>query len=456
MPRSQPSRKSINTKMQPGEKSTQRDRLVAGIVRVTNRDGYARASVAAVVAEAKVSKPTFYVYFRNLDDCFVGAWVGVHERLLEQVRAAITEQPAADATVIAMVTIVAFAGSEPGLARFLMNEPLAAGTPALDARDRGIADIASVIEEALESASPDASTPDVPLPRVIGGLYRLLASRLRRGEPATNELLEDIGDWIKRYEAPRREHRWSALKASPPLEPSPFLPKAQLRAPIALPPGRPRLSEAEVAVNQRRRIMFSAARLAEEKGYAATAVTEIAKRARVDLRTFYSLFAEKQEAFMAAHQLGFQEVMAVAALAFFAGATWPERSWEAGRAFTQFLELNPTIASIGFVEAYAAGPGAAQRIEDSHFAFKIFLQEGVHSVKSDPPSPIALEAIVATIFEIVYGEVRVGRSAEISRTLPQIAYLWLTPFLGPGAANRFIDDRGTVDVRATKVVKKRT
>jgi AcrR family transcriptional regulator len=49
--------------MQTGRKSTQRERLLNGVITVANRDGSSRASVSAVIAEAGVSRPTFYDYF---------------------------------------------------------------------------------------------------------------------------------------------------------------------------------------------------------------------------------------------------------------------------------------------------------------------------------------------------------------------------------------------------------
>src|SRR5450759_2352765 len=132
---------------------------------------------------------------------------------------------------------------------------------------------------------------------------------------------------------------------------------------------------------------------------------------------------------MAVHELGYREVMAVTAGAFFAGTSWPERSWEAGRAFTQFLERHPTIAHVGFVEAYAVGPGAVQRVEDSHTAFTMFLQEGYQYAPSPrPPSRVVLEAIITTVFEIVYRQVRAGGETELAGLLGHIAFLWLAPF----------------------------
>jgi AcrR family transcriptional regulator len=426
--------------MQLGQKSTQRERLIEGIVEVANRHGYAGASVSAVAAQAKVSKPTFYVYFKDRDDCFACALMDVHVRLRDRVRAALAEDPEEDPVVLAIATVVAFAATQPQLAWFRRTNPLPAGAPALDARDRGIAEISCVIDEAFDSRPPGTPSADIPFEAVIGGVYRLLASRLRRGEPATAALSRDLRDWIGRYSTPRSTHRWREISQSSAIEQSPYLPANELRAPEPLPLGRPRLSEAEVAENQRQRIMFAAAQLAGEKGYTATTVTEIAKRARVDLRAFYALFAEKQDTFTAVHELGFQEVMAVTSFAFFAGTSWPQRSWEAGRAFTQFLESHPVIATIGFVDAYAVGPAAAQRIEDSQVAFTIFLQEGLQQLStSEPPPRAALEAIVTTIFEIVYREVRAGRIERISAVLPSTTHLWLTPFLGSAETNAFID-----------------
>ena len=171
-----------------------------------------------------------------------------------------------------------------------------------------------------------------------------------------------------------------------------------------------------MAENQRLRIMFAAAELAERKGYAATTVGEITRAAGVDGRVFYSKFADKQDAFMAVHEFGFQQVMEVTAGAFFAGATWLERNWEAGRAFTQFLERNPIVAHVGFVEAYAVGPGAAQRLQDSQAAFAMLLQEGYqYAVQDARPSRVALEATIATIFEIVYDRARAQRQARAVR-----------------------------------------
>ena len=104
------------------------------------------------------------------------------------------------------------------------------------------------------------------------------------------------------------------------------------------------------------------------------------------------------------------------------------------------MDDTPTFAHVGFVEAYAVGPRAIQRVEDSRVAFTIFLQEGYrYQTEGKPPSRVALEAIITTIFEIVYLQTRASATPQAARLLPHIIHMCLTPFMGPAAANEFIE-----------------
>jgi AcrR family transcriptional regulator len=442
MPRRSAAKPSINTPLQKGRKATQRERLLAGMVAAANKEGYSGASVSAVIGAAGVSRPTFYEYFADRDDCFVATIADVRERLLDEIRDAVADAPPEQALAAATTALVAFAGAEPAAARFLMKEALAGGPVALGARDAGIEQTAKVIEGALDSVSAKVPVPDLPIAEVLGAIERLLATRLRRGERVLSGLLEDLLAWVASYDQPAGKRRWSSLAPSPPPEPSPFLPRTALRAPPALGPGRPRMTEEEVSENHRQRIMFATSQVVSERGYAAATVAEITRMAGVDGREFYRLYADKQEAFSAIHELGFQYLMAVTAGAFFAGSSWPERMWEAYRAATQSVQENPTVANVGFVESYAVGPRGIQRVEDSRAAFTIFLQEGFRVKQSGiPPSRVALEAIVTTIFEIVYREARASAEPQTTTLLATIMHLCLTPFMGAAASDAFIDSK---------------
>jgi AcrR family transcriptional regulator len=429
------------TMAQQRRKSTQRERLLKGMIEVTNRAGYAGASVSAVIAEAGVSRPTFYDYFADRDNCFRACIEDAHGQLLAEVEQALSARAPQHAAAATLEALVAYSSSEPAQARFLMGESMAGGEGALDVRDRGIAQTVAALERAERAAPADALLPDLDARVLIGSVYRMIATRLRRGEAAISKLAGELLGWIASYERPAEQRRWRRLSPRPAPGRSQHVPEVPIQQmPGVLPPGRPRLPEEEIAENHRLRILYAAARMAEQKGYTATTVADITKLASVDGRVFYRHFADKQDAFAGVHELGFQQVMDVTAKAFFAADGWALRSWEAGRALTQLLQDNPLVAHVGFVEAYAVGPGAVQRVEDSHTAFMFFLQEGLmYSPQATPPSRVAMEAIISAVFEIVYLQARRRGDLRIAAMLPDIAHLWLTPFLGNEAADAFID-----------------
>ena len=422
-------------------KLTQRARLLDGMIETANRRGYAGATVSAVIAEAGVSRPTFYDYFADREDCFLATIAHVSDRLAERARAALEDRGRSDALAGVIAELIAFAQDEPGPARFLMAESMAGGAAALELRDGAIGSLAAMVERKARGAPAQSPLVDLD-PRVaIGSVVRMLAMRLRRGEVVLSGLADELAGWAGSYERPAGERRWAKLTPGPKPAPSPHVPEVQLQQmPSLFPKGRPRIPGEQVIENHRLRMLYAVARLAQEKGYQATTVADITRLARVDGRAFYRLFADKQEAFAAAHELGFQQVMDVTGKAFFSVSGWPERSWEAGAALTQLLQANPIVAHVGFVEAYAVGPAAVQRIEDSHTAFMFFLQEGLMETDS-PPSRVGMEAIIAGIFEILYLQARRGARMQVDRMLGQIAHLWLTPFLGVQESDAFIDAR---------------
>jgi AcrR family transcriptional regulator len=409
------------------------------MVEAANNGGYAKANVSEVITAAGVSRPTFYQYFDNKDDCFRVAVEEASTALLTHVRRAIGEAEANEALVATARGLINFATDEPPLARFLFNEPLGGNSAALDARDEGLRTLERSVQTRLRHADPTASAPDYPARPIIGGLCRLVGGRLRRAEPRITALIADLEAWLDAYQRPYSEHQWRQRKPNGRPTRSPFVPKEPLSAPPPFRRGRSRLDDEEIADRQRLRLLFAAAELAQQRGYNAATVEDITKRAGIDARVFYAMFADKQGAFMAVHEFGAQRVMEVTAEAFFSGDTWPERNWEAGRAFTQFLDTNPLVANVGFVEAYAVGPAAIQRVEDSHAAFGMLMQEGFHVASpGHRPPKLATEIIVKTIFETVYGRVRAPGTGRLAALLPHFTFLVLAPFVGPNDADDFI------------------
>lgn len=421
-------------------KSTQRERLIAGMVAAAHRHGYAGATISQVISHAGVSRPTFYDYFADKENCFLAAH-RVHSRLLvADIRRAVAAEPSERAVQTAIRRFIELAEEHPDRAGFLADATMAGGWRALDERDRMIGEIATVIEHARAQTPPQTPTPDVPIRVVLGAVRWLVAPLLRRGEHDLTALANDLTCWVESYKHPNGEHRWHTLEPGPVLPPSPHVSQMSLRPPPSIPPGRSKLSKTEIARNQRERIVYATAEVAAAKGYTVTTIADITAAAGVDRRVFYTHFGDKQQAFLAVHELCIQQIMAVTASAFFSASTWPERAWEAMRACTQFQASHSIVTHIALVESHAVGASAIQRIDDSRTAFTIFFQEG-NQYTRHPASQTAMEASLGAIFEIFYHQARQGQSDRMSRLTCNGAYIMLAPFIGPSAANHFIDEK---------------
>jgi AcrR family transcriptional regulator len=418
-------------------KATQRERLLAGMIAATNRDGYARATVSQVIAHAGVSRPTFYDYFVNKDDCFIETHRDIAGRLVEQIRDAVEQAPPEQALQAGIRRLCERAEAEPEEAQFMANEALAGGPRALDERDGTIGQIEEIIERARGESPPGALSPDLPTRVLIGATHWLLSPRLRRGEHDLTRLAEDVIEWIESYNLPSCEHRWRTLEPGPSPGPSRHVSELPLSPPPPRRPGRTRLPAAEAQQNQRLRILFATAETATHKGYAATTVADIAAAARMDKRVFYNHFRDKQQAFLAVHELAFQQTMAIAAGAFFSTDSWAERMWQAIHAASQFNATHP-IAYVIYLESHAVGAPAIQRVEERHVAFTIFMQEG-NQHAANQQTRTAMEAIVAAGFEVGYNQFRQGVAHQLLNHAYLVTYMCLAPFLGLKTTNDFLD-----------------
>lgn len=430
----------VDTPRQTNRKSTQRERLIAGMIATAHRHGYASANVSQVIAHAGVSRPTFYEYFTDKDDCFIAAHREISRFLIWEIRRAVAAEAPEQAVQAAIRELIRLSEEYPDRAGFLANEAMAGGWRGMDERDRLIDGIAQVVEHARARVPPRTPTPDLPVQLVIGAGRWLLAPPLRRGERDLTWLRDDFIDWVESYDAPTGEHRWHPLEPGPELSPSPHESQISLRPPPAIPPGRSKLSKSEIARNQRDRILYATAEQAAAKGYTVTTIADITAAAGVDRRVFYKHFSDKQQAFLAVHELGIQQLMALSASAFFSATSWPDRIWEAMHAAGQFQGTHPIVSHIALVESHAVGASAIQRIDDSRAAFTLFLQEG-NQYRDHPVSRTAMEAIAGAIFEICYRQARQGTSDLMSRLTGNGAFIVLAPFIGPSAANRFIDEK---------------
>lgn len=439
---------------QDTRKGTQRQRILEGVLEIAARHGYQAATISQIIAHAGVSRPTFYDYFKDQQDCFLQAMTAGDEQLIACVEDALGAESSSrrrSAIYAAVNALFEFCRSQPGLALILIDVSLAAGSRALDERDHAIATIAQLVDQADHGLTTDAPVPDIASDVLLGAIYRLLGARMRHGKPLDADLLADVIAWVEGYEVPAAARRWKTLR----------IPTAEgdsdlvVEPPFgAAPVARRRAARTRNHEISRQRVFFATSELVKEKGFSAMTVAAITSRARVGYRSFNSLFGDKEHAFLAMYDLGYRRTFAATVGAYFSRGTWPDRVWAAGKAFTQYLSRNPTIAHFGFVETYSAGPRARKYTDTAITAFTIFLHEGYVQprVGRYRPSQLALDAIAVTIFELAAHETRTGSSENLPALLPQAVFVALAPFLGPRAAIGFIDHKLAEEPRTPRAL----
>jgi AcrR family transcriptional regulator len=208
------------------------------------------------------------------------------------------------------------------------------------------------------------------------------------------------------------------------------------RAAHQLPSGRHGLSRAVVISDQRRRVLRAVLDVVGAQGYASCRVADVIALAGVSRRTFYDQFANKEEAFLAAYDMVVVQLGATLEEAFAAGDSWPERVCSALDAFLRYLAQGPAVAHVCVVEVLAAGPSALERRRRAMERFRAFLiPEGLEQPAAEVPAPSLLaEAVVGGLYEVVYGRVLAGETADLPALLPDLLHAVLAPFVGPQAA----------------------
>jgi AcrR family transcriptional regulator len=128
-----------------------------------------------------------------------------------------------------------------------------------------------------------------------------------------------------------------------------------------LPTGAHGLDPEEVRRDQRERLQTALIELIAERGYQAVRILDLTKLARVSRPTFYSLYADKEELFLAAYDEIVQRTGRAIMAAYRAQGSPGERLRQAIRAFAELAAAEPDAVSLMVLGALGAGPRALER-----------------------------------------------------------------------------------------------
>jgi AcrR family transcriptional regulator len=176
---------------------------------------------------------------------------------------------------------------------------------------------------------------------------------------------------------------------------------------------------------QRDRVLAATSSVVAEIGYQAATVSKILARARISKITFYELFDNKEQCFVAAYDDAIDQAFERIERACTAEsrAPAPQRLGAALDALLDFLAEEPDVARMCVVEVLAAGPAGRERRAATMDRFaammEAFLAEA--SPRRDL-GPIAARALIGGAEEAIFAAVERNEpdlsalSAEIADT----------------------------------------
>ena len=157
----------------------QRARMLTAMLQEISERGAANVSVGHVVARSGVSRRTFYEIFTDREDCFLAAFDDALQRLAAVVIPAYeTPGPWRSKMRSALIALLKCLDDDPSIGRLLIVESLAAGSKALERRQRVLAHIARVLERGETEGKTGNPPPPLAAEGILGGVLSILHARL--------------------------------------------------------------------------------------------------------------------------------------------------------------------------------------------------------------------------------------------------------------------------------------
>jgi AcrR family transcriptional regulator len=212
----------------------------------------------------------------------------------------------------------------------------------------------------------------------------------------------------------------------------------QRSSPSQPPPARPgahQLRREVVDHHRRDRILTAAVELIAERGYRATRVVDILKRAGVGKAKFYELFSSRQDCFLAAYDGGLDEATRrVGEACERHPDSFSERVSAAIAALLDYAAAEPALARACIVEAPLLGAAMRGARERALAGFAPLLRGARAEVGEAELPPSVEESVFDGLYWILYDAILTATPEHLEELRPQLVEFALLPFLGAAAA----------------------
>jgi AcrR family transcriptional regulator len=184
--------------------------------------------------------------------------------------------------------------------------------------------------------------------------------------------------------------------------------------------------------SQRERLLAATVEVVADLGYGATRVEDLLAASGVSRNTFYKIFSNKHECFLAAVD-SLVELSGPAVLDVYgtASGTWEQRMMAMLEALGKMVANHPAAARVAWIEAYAAGEEAVRRVDRIDERTERIVRAALaESPERAGIPPETVRALVGGVRKLIHTRLRAGREGELPGEMPQL-FEWMLCYRTP-------------------------
>jgi AcrR family transcriptional regulator len=209
-------------------------------------------------------------------------------------------------------------------------------------------------------------------------------------------------------------------------------------------------ARAQVSEIQRARLLTAIVEVACERGGGDVAVAHVVERCGVSRRTFYEIFEDHDDCFLAAFEEAILYACRYVSDRCDDTGAWAERIRCALEALLRFLEEEPLLGRFSVLESLSGGAKTLERRRGVVEEMIAVVDAGRREANVDAAvTVVTAEGVVGGVLSVLQGHMARGESGGFLKLINPFMSMIVLPYLGPVAAREELE-RPTVKVRRRK------
>jgi AcrR family transcriptional regulator len=199
-------------------------------------------------------------------------------------------------------------------------------------------------------------------------------------------------------------------------------------------PGRKAQGRSSVGAIQRDRMITAAVQAVEEVGYARMTVSQVISRARVSRKTFYDVFADREDCFLATFDHMLAETRPAVEQAYASQSDWRDGVRTALALLLEVMDQSPGLAKLFVVESMAGDGRMLRRRAEVVEELARTIDLGRARAAGQGPPTLTAQALVGGVLAVLHMRLVRNDPESFGALLGPLMSMIVLPYLGAGAA----------------------